>query len=220
MDSIAIVGAGGHGREVLMLIDHLNRAGQRWKVEGFFDDAVPRGTVVNGSPVLGDLDVLNRYERRLAVVLGIGMPQVRQHVLGRIDSRNIWFPSLIHPTVQLPGGDLVKVGQGVTLLAGVIVGPNVSFDDYVMLNTGVIVGHDSQIGRTTCVMPAVAISGEVTIGQGVYIGVGASIINRIEVGDGTVVSAGSVVFSSLPKHVTAMGMPARIVRRNEETRLA
>jgi sugar O-acyltransferase (sialic acid O-acetyltransferase NeuD family) len=215
MESIAIFGAGGHGREVLMLIDHINRDAVRWKVEGFFDDGVPRGSDINGVKVLGGLAELNRYERPLALAMAIGSSDTKKKVIGGIANDNVWFPNLIHPSVHLPATEYLRLGKGLTVFPGVIIGPNVEIADHVLLNFSVLVGHDARIGAYASIMPSVSISGEVNIGAGVYVGVGTSIINRVDIGENTVVAAGSVVFNSLPANCTAMGMPARSVRKND-----
>ena len=59
MMNIAIYGAGGFGREVLTLVQDINRAGRKYDIMGFFDDGLPKGTVVNGLSVLGGLEELN-----------------------------------------------------------------------------------------------------------------------------------------------------------------
>lgn len=215
MESIAIYGAGGHGREVLMLIEHINRSSPQWKVEGFFDDGLPPGAEINGVRVLGGLNALNRHERRLALAMAIGSPHAKKKVIAGITNDQVWFPKLIHPTVQLPSPEYMRLGAGLVAFPGVVIGPNVEIADHVLLNASVLVGHDGSIGACSSVMPSVAISGEVNIGAGVYIGVGVSIINRVDIGDNTTIGAGSVVFNSLPANCTAMGMPARSVRRNE-----
>ena len=53
------------------------------------------------------------------------------------------------------------------------------------------------------------------IGNNVYVGSGAKILGDIDIGDSVVIGANSVVMNSVPAHCTVMGVPARIVSRNE-----
>lgn len=48
MKDIAIYGVGGFGREVLTLIQDINRQRHEWKIVGFFDDGYPKGKMING----------------------------------------------------------------------------------------------------------------------------------------------------------------------------
>ena len=45
-------------------------------------------------------------------------------------------------------------------------------------------------------------------------GTGAKIINQKIVGDNVTIGAGAVVTQDIPDNVTAVGVPARIIKRN------
>lgn len=55
MKDIAIYGAGGFGREVLTLVEEVNRDRKEYNFIGFFDDGKKKGEVVNNYPVIGML---------------------------------------------------------------------------------------------------------------------------------------------------------------------
>ena len=63
-------------------------------------------------------------------------------------------------------------------------------------------------------MPGVNISGEVYVHECVYVGTGAKLINQLEIGSHTVIGAGAVVTKSLPVNCTAVGVPAKIIKVN------
>lgn len=52
-----------------------------------------------------------------------------------------------------------------------------------------------------------------SVGNDVFIGAGARVIGDVHVGDGAHVGAGAVVIEDVPDDCTAVGVPARIVRR-------
>ena len=56
-------------------------------------------------------------------------------------------------------------------------------------------------------------SEKVVIGKGSFIGLGASIIEFKQIDDYSIIGAGAVVIEDIPDHVTAVGMPARIIKR-------
>lgn len=53
-----------------------------------------------------------------------------------------------------------------------------------------------------------------TIGHGVLLGAGASVLGPVIVGAGSKIGAGSVVVTNLPCHCVAVGVPARVVKRD------
>lgn len=212
MKDIAIFGVGGFGREVLTLIQDINKESEKWNIVGFFDDGHPQGEVVNGYPTLGGIDQLNRWDRELMLTVAIGSPMTKKRILDRIGNKNIHFPTLIHPTVLIGDNDYVKIGAGCIICAENIITTNITISDFVILNLACTTGHDTNIGKYSAFMPSVNISGEVTVGEGVYVGTGAKIINQISIGEYTTIGAGAVVAKSLPSHCTAVGVPARVIK--------
>ncbi len=212
MKPIAIYGAGGLGRELLLLIQQINRTAPGWIIIGFFDDAVTAGTLINGFPVLGNLAVLNQWPDSLAVVPAIGNPRVKRSVVGKITNAMVWFPALIHPSVNLTADNRVSLGEGCILSAGVILTVNISIGRHVFVNLNCTIGHDALLGDFCALMPGVCVSGEVILSEGVYVGTGAVLLNQIAVGADSLIGAGAVVTRSIPPNCTAIGIPARPTR--------
>ncbi len=207
---IAIYGAGGFGREVLMLIQHINHAcPDTWQPVGFFDDTIPVGTLVNKLPVLGGLATLNQYPASLSVAMGVGWPMVRKRLVTAITNPVISFPALIHPTVLLLPEQEVTLGEGCIICQGTLLTVNITLGNHVLLNLNCTVGHDSQIGDFCSLMPAVNIAGEVVLEDCVFAGTGAIVNNQLTVGSHAVLGAGAVVTKSVLPHITAKGVPAR-----------
>ena len=212
---IAIYGAGGFGREVLALVEQLNFGVFMYNFVGFFDDGKAKGEMVNGFPVLGGMEELNRWDRPLCLALAIGSPAVKKKVFERITNPLVSFPSLIHPSVMVGDEDYVRIEEGCIICGGTIITVNIVIHRFVILNLSCTVGHDTEIGAFSSFMPTVNISGEVSVGEGVYVGTGAKIINQLEIGEWTTVGAGAVVAKSLPPRCTAVGVPAKPIKFHE-----
>ncbi len=60
----------------------------------------------------------------------------------------------------------------------------------------------------------------VEIGDNVWIGTGARILPGVSIGSNSIVGAGSVVTTSIPAGVVAVGVPARVIRRLEDAKAA
>ncbi len=211
MKKIAIIGAGGFGREVKTLIDDINKKNQEYSIIGFFDDKLEKGTIINGLKNLGAIDELNKVDYSLNVALGIGVPNIKQQIILNLNNENIIFPNLIHPSVIM-SSDAVILGKGNVICAGTIITCNIKIDNFVTLNLSCTVGHDTTINDFSSFMPSVNISGEVKIEKAVYVGTGAKIINQLEIGKNTIIGAGAVVSKTLPENCTAVGIPAKPIK--------
>lgn len=73
--------------------------------------------------------------------------------------------------------------------------------------SGVHIEHQVTIGAERRQSPR--------IGNDVFIGAGAKIIGAVLIGDGARIGANAVVVDDVPPHTTAVGIPARVVRRRE-----
>ena len=88
--------------------------------------------------------------------------------------------------------------------------------------TGVVIGETAEIGDDVTLYQGVTLGGtgkdvgkrHPTVGNGVMIGSGAKVLGPFKIGDNTNIAAGSVVLNEIPPNSTAVGTPARVVRRD------
>ena len=215
MKDIAIIGAGGFGREVKMLIDQINKVSPTFNFLGYYDDGISCGTLINKYPVLGGVEDINFVNDELCIVAAIGLPSLKKKLLDKITTSKVSFPTLIHPSVII-GNDNVIIGKGSIICAGNLITIDITIGEHVIFNLACTVGHDTVIKDYCSFMPSVNVSGEVVIEEGVYVGTGAKIINQLTIGEWTIVGAGAVVYKALPANCTAVGMPAKAVKFHEK----
>jgi len=201
---IVIVGAGGHGRELLDVVEAVNddasQPDGRWNFLGFLDDGAP--DTMGRGPVLGPVGLL--VELDVEYVVGVGDPRVRQ----RIDQMSARQAAvLVHPSASV-GPDVV-LGPGTVLTAGSRVTNHVRTGRHVHLNLNATASHDSVLGDYVTLNPGASVAGGVLLGDGVTIGMGAVVTQQRRVGAWATVGAGAVVVRDLPGGVTAVGVPAR-----------
>lgn len=209
---LVIFGAGGLGREVLVLVQQLNEAGAGWTVAGFYDDVAPATSSIAGLPYLGTAADLNATTRPLAVAVAVGSPAGRAAAVSQLTSPRLHFPVLMHPGVAARPHQRLQVGPGCIVQQGCILTCDVTLGRFVLLNLGCTIGHDAVLEDFCSLMPHVDVGGGAHFETGTYFGTKATVIQGVRVGAHSILGAGAVAVRDVPAHVTAVGVPARIVK--------
>lgn len=104
----------------------------------------------------------------------------------------------IHPGAQLGSGVFIDHGSGVVIGETAVVG-----DHCVIYQGATLGGTGKETGKR-----------HPTLGKNVMVGCGARVLGPITIGDNVKIAANAVVLSDLPANSTAVGVPARIVKRD------
>lgn len=220
MKNLIIVGAGRHANEVFSYLQDLNNQRPQWRIEGFVDEkkvkiGIEKGKLFIGFEALKKFLKNNSKHKKFYYITAVGDNLARKKFVDNIehlDCKNI-IPTVIkHPSSIT--GDNVVIGAGTLLAPGAIVTTNVTIGCHCILNVNISISHDCCIGDFVNVNPGAVICGDVKIGSGCFIGAGATIIDKISIGSWTVIGAGAVVTRDLPSGVTAVGVPARIIKKH------
>ena len=104
----------------------------------------------------------------------------------------------IHPGATIGKGLFIDHGSGVIIGETAIIGDNVTLYQGVTLG-----GTGKETGKR-----------HPTIGDNVMISAGAKIIGSFTVGENSKIGAGSVVLEEVPPNCTVVGVPGRVVKRD------
>jgi len=104
----------------------------------------------------------------------------------------------IHPGATIGKGLFIDHGHGVVIGETAIVGDNVTLYQGVTLG-----GTGKEHGKR-----------HPTIGNNVMISAGSNVIGSFTVGENSKIGAGSVVLSEVPPNSTVVGVPGRVVKRD------
>ena len=104
----------------------------------------------------------------------------------------------IHPGAKIGKGFFIDHGNGVIIGETTIIGDNVTLYQGVTLG-----GTGKEHGKR-----------HPTIGNNVMISAGAKVLGSFTIGDNSKIGAGSVVLSEVPPNSTVVGVPGRVVKRN------
>lgn len=147
-------------------------------------------------------------------IMSLARPSKHKLVTTIKDRFNINFCKLIHPKAHI--GSNVHIGEGVIIAPGVVIAPNAHVGDFSIINRIASIGHESTIGKYSNIGPAATIAGSSNIGDSCIISMGASVLDQINVGKWSMIGAGAVVTKDLPDKVVALGIPAKVLRKNED----
>ena len=153
--------------------------------------------------VVDDLVVLDaKGETNRGIVVGNGVFLGRGTILSCKDG-----------DIEL--GDHVNIGFNSEIFSGssVTVGKYGLFAAYTYLVGG---GHEFE-RRGRAVVEQARPSRGIALGENVWLGAGAIVLDGVRIGRDVVVGAGAVVTEDLPEGTVAAGVPARVMRRREET---
>ena len=216
MKDIAIYGGGGFGREVACLIRMINEAqsdnAEKWNLIGFFDDVQSAGMRNEYGEVLGNIETLNRYDKKLAVAIAIGSPNAVRSVYEKIENPKIYFPNLIAPSTIFLDRKNITLGRGNIICSRCLFSCHVSIGDFNIFNGYIPLGHDTTIGNFNVIMPSVNISGAIRIGNENFIGVQSVLLQHIKIGNNVRIGANSVVIRNTKDGNLYIGNPATIVK--------
>jgi serine O-acetyltransferase len=109
---------------------------------------------------------------------------------------------------------------GIEIHPGARIGENFFIDH----GNGVIIGETTEIGNNVTLYQGVTLGGtgkehgkrHPTIGDNVMISAGAKIIGSFKIGENSKIGAGSVVIEEVPPNCTVVGVPGRIVKRDNK----
>ncbi len=113
---------------------------------------------------------------------------------------------------------LARFFTGIEIHPGAKIGKGL-FIDHGM---GVVIGETAEIGDNCTIYQGVTLGGtgkdrgkrHPTLGNNVMVGAGAKVLGPIKINDDSKVAANAVVLRAVPQNSTAVGIPARVVRRH------
>jgi sugar O-acyltransferase (sialic acid O-acetyltransferase NeuD family) len=205
---LVVVGAGGHGREVLDVVEAvLELDPQRFRLLGVLDDHEGPHPLLarRGITWLGPVEALADLDA--AYALGVGDGAARASLDGAAAAWGREPATLVHPSATT--GSACSLGPGLLLAAGARITTNVTVGRHVHINVNASVSHDCVLGDHVTINPGAVVTGTVTIGDGATVGAGATVRQGTVIGAGAVVGAGAAVVADVERGQTVAGVPAR-----------
>ena len=211
--NIAIIGAGGFGRETACCLRAINGESPSWNLIGFFDDGVAAGTENEYGRVLGTVEELNAWKEPLSVVIAIASPRALERISGLLDNPLLDFPNIIAPDVKFYDRDRVAMGKGNVISFGHIFSCHVGMGDFNLFSCGSLIGHDVTLGNWNVVANGCKVSGGVTLGNANFLGAASVVLPCRTVKENVVLGANSTLVRDALEGGTYAGCPAVLKKK-------
>lgn len=115
------------------------------------------------------------------------------------------------------------ISQTARFITGIEIHPAATIGKGLVIDhgMGVVIGETAEIGDNCTLYQGVTLGGtgkdvgkrHPTLGHNVMVGAGAKVLGPFRIGDNTKIAAGAVVLSEIPDQSTAVGIPAKVVKR-------
>ncbi len=115
------------------------------------------------------------------------------------------------------------ISQAAKFVTGIEIHPGAKIGRGLFIDHGssVVIGETAEIGDNCTLYQGVTLGGtgkdvgkrHPTLGNNVMVGAGAKVLGPFTVGDNAKVAANAVVLEAIPENSTAVGIPARVVKR-------
>jgi sugar O-acyltransferase (sialic acid O-acetyltransferase NeuD family) len=191
MNSILLIGSGGHARSLIDLIE----TSSHWDIYGLVGLASQVGSSVFGYPVLGCDSMLPQLRSECsAALLAIGHladSSRREHLAANLSTLGFHSPTIVsrHAIVSKHA----RFGLGTVLCHGAIVNAGSFIGDHCIINSRALIEHDVHISDHCHISTGALVNGGVRIGAGSFVGSGSILREGLDLPAKSVISAGKRV---------------------------
>ncbi len=115
------------------------------------------------------------------------------------------------------------LSQAARFFTGIEIHPGATIGKGLMIDhgMGVVIGETAEIGDNCTIYQGVTLGGtgkdvgkrHPTLGNNVMVGAGAKVLGPLTIGDNSKVAANAVVLADITENSTAVGIPAKVVKR-------
>jgi len=191
MHEIILIGAGGHARSCIDVIELSNQ----FKIVGLVEKVDKTGQKNLGYPIIGiddDLPELRQKYRYALVTVGqIKSPDVRMRLFSRLQELNFHMPPIISPRAYI--SKHAQIGDGTIVMHDAIVNANARIGKNCIVNSKALIEHDAKVGDHCHIATAAILNGDVSVGNKSFIGSGVVSRQSISIGSNCVIGAGVLI---------------------------
>jgi sugar O-acyltransferase (sialic acid O-acetyltransferase NeuD family) len=189
--SILLIGAGGHARACIDVIEHEGR----FAIAGLLGMPDEVGRHVLGYRVLGTDDDLEATAHGIgAALVAVGQiqsPEPRMALFARLQATGCELATVISPRAHVSRHAVI--GVGTIVMHGAIVNASATVGRNCILNSQSLVEHDATVGDHCHIATGAMLNSGVSVGPASFIGSGTSVRQSVSIGANCVIGMGQRV---------------------------
>lgn len=204
LTKLAIIGAGGHSRALIPLLEEDNKT-----IEGIYDPSydVNKPEQILNYSLKGNLD--DAFKATTTFVLAIGDNANRKNIFEK-------FSAKISPANIISKHALIRetviLGKSNHILPMVFINSKCKIGNNTIINSKALIEHECEIGNHCHISVGAIIAGRVIIGDECFIGAGAVIKDKIKICSGVTIGAGAVVVKDINEPGVYVGNPLKKIK--------
>ncbi|MBS7344074.1 MAG: acetyltransferase [Caryophanon sp.] len=162
--------------------------------------------------IKGPLSLLDQLlDENVFVVIAIGSNKVRKLLVEKLHLPLEHYGTVIHKSAIV--SESAQIGYGTVVMPSAIINADAKIGNHCIINSSAIVEHDNCVNDYVHISPNTTLTGNVRIGEGTQVGAASVVIPGVEVGVWTMIGGGSTVVRNIEDHVTAVGNPAKVIKK-------
>ena len=185
-----------------------------FEVVGYYDNIEPKGSIVNGRPVLGTvLDAVEGFQEHvfdeIFIAVGYTRFDLRELFYNQLKGK-VPFANIIMPSAKIATG--VEIGEGVFLGGLTTIDPGTVIEDNVFIHGLSNIGHNNVISAHTYISGRCNTAGFCSIGSRVFIGICTIVADHVSICDDVWVGLGCIVAKNIKEPGKYMSPAAKLYK--------
>lgn len=203
MKRVIFVGAGEYAESVY---DSMSK---EYDLIGFVDET-KKGSHMGRPIIASRIEEVPNFEA-YSYFISIGDSEPRARLYEEVKRLGLPTFNIIDKSAMI--ADSVAIGTGNFIGKMVVVNIGTLIGDNNMINSKALIEHHCTIKNHTRIATATVMNGDVVVEDGAYLGSMACCIGQQRLGEYSVIGAGAVVLGDIEPYCTAVGVPAKIIKR-------
>ena len=195
MNEIVLIGAGGHAKSCIDVIEQENK----YKIVGLIDNRVDIDSTLMGYPIVGndkDLPEIRKKINNALITVGqIKTSKIRQDIFSLLTDLDFNLPVIISPSSYISRRSIIK--KGTIVMNGVIINSNSKIGKNCIINNKVLIEHDTEIKKHCHISTGAILNGGVVVGEGSFIGSNSTVKEYVNISNNSVVGMSSIVVKNI-----------------------
>lgn len=207
---LVILGSGGHGQVAADCAETMNTFSRIV----FLDDTYPTKTQAGSWTIVEKIENAIEFDSpETYFFVGIGDNSIRQKVLRVLLQDNLKITTLIHSSACVSAHATIE--KGVLVCANATINHNAFVGIGSIVNTAASVDHDCEIGQYVHVSVGVRLAGAIKVDDRSFLGINSCVIQGVNIGKDCILGAGATLINDLPTKTTAVGTPAKVMKKHD-----